>query len=74
MASITPVDINSIKYGDYSKLSRLVGVSAVHVRRILVGASSPTMPTAIKLAGALGMSVEELYAALPVQPPVFYDR
>jgi len=47
------------------KLSKLVGTSQAHISKIEHGKNDPTLSTLRKLAAALGVSIEELDAAMP---------
>jgi len=63
MHSRTLLEIKIHSGMSYNQIAAAAHLPTSVVWRIITGRGNPTLPTAVQLASALGISVDELYAA-----------
>ena len=60
---------NNISKTSYTELARGTGVNLAHISLVLRGKRTPSLPVARRLAGVLGVSLDELAEYLESQKP-----
>ena len=53
-----------------SEMARALGVDVAHISRIFSGKSLPSLELAVRIAGHMGISLDELCALLGLRPGV----